>query len=156
MAWCDFHSLRLPDHDPAILLLGGSWVSVHHPLMSPFCYYLLTTQWLLLTEYSSWWWFASASKVQSSSRGIFMLYKQPILYLGLSVSFSSRTSSSVQFHPRTAIAWSLSISQNHSRIIIQTHCLEPADLVILVTPLIPHIRTSHSLIPLPPASLTFI
>lgn len=53
ISWYDFHSLRLPDHDPAaILLLGGSWVLVYHPLMSLSCYYLLTTQWLPFAEWS--------------------------------------------------------------------------------------------------------
>ena len=52
--------------------------------------------------------FASAFKVQPPSRGIFVLYKQSIAYLGLSVSFSLRTSSFIQFYPRLATVWSLS------------------------------------------------
>lgn len=51
--------------------------------------------------------FASAFKVQSSSRGIFMFYKQSVPYLGPSVSFSLRTSSFIQFYPWLATVWSL-------------------------------------------------
>ena len=97
--WCDFRS-------PSLWWWSCFLETREFCSITLSCFLLAVICWPP-SESSSWnvqsqGCFASAFTVQSSSRGIFMLYKQSIPYLGLSVSFSLRTSSFIQFYPQLA------------------------------------------------------
>ena len=102
--WCDFHS-------PSLWWWSCFLETREFCSTTLSCFLLAVICWPP-SESSSWnvqsqECFASAFTVQSSSRGILMLYKQSIPYLGLSVSFSLRTSSFIQFYTQLATVWSL-------------------------------------------------